>query len=195
MQQQPGVVSTAASTVAQKAEEVGATASEEARAVARDAKFHAQHIVHESRESLRAEASTQATRLAATLRDVGQQLRSMAQSQPEGGVAVNMTEQLAETTAHLAQRLDDGGIDAALTDAARFARRRPALFLASAMGAGFAVGRLLKAADTHSLMETARESNDASATAQSEPTGTWSAGEPPELGGASALDLRDRPTR
>jgi len=193
--EEPGAVAGAASMVAEKAEEVGATVSEEARAVAQDAKYHAQRMVHESRESLRAEASTQATRLAATLRDVGEQLRSMAQSQPDGGVAVNMSQQLSETATRIANRLDDGGIDAALADVKGFARRRPALFLVGAMGAGFAAGRLLKAADTHSLMETARESNDeAGAPALSETTGSWAAGEQAALGTASAVDLRNRTT-
>jgi hypothetical protein len=71
-----------------------------------------------------------------------------------------MGRQLADTATRAADKLETGGVDATLADLKRFARRRPGLFLMGAMGAGFAVGRLLKAADTHSLMEAAHQSSD-----------------------------------
>ena len=74
----PGSASTAASTLAEKAGEVRSVASDEVRGVAQDAKYHARQVAHESRESLRSEASNQAARVAATLRDIGGQLQSMA---------------------------------------------------------------------------------------------------------------------
>jgi len=84
----------------------------------------------------------------------------MADTQPGGGVAIDMGRQLADTATRAADKLETGGVDAALADLKRFARRRPGLFLMGAMGAGFAAGRLLKAADTHSLMEAAQHSGD-----------------------------------
>ncbi len=90
----------ATSTVVEKAGEVGSAISGEARNVAQDAKHHARQVAHESRESLRSEASNQATRVASTLRELGGQLHSMAQSQTGGGVAVDMSQQL--TTPRLA---------------------------------------------------------------------------------------------
>ena len=153
-------VNEATSALAEKAGEVGAAVSDEARNVAQDARDHARQMAFESRESLRSEASNQAARLASTLREIGGQLRSMADTQPGGGVAVDMGRQLADTATRAAHKLETGGVDATLADLKRFARRRPGLFLMGAMGAGFAAGRLLKAADTHSLMEAAQHSGD-----------------------------------
>ncbi len=156
----PGPASEATSTLVEKAGEVRSTLSDETRNVAQDAKEHARQMAHESRESLRSEASNQAARLASTLRDVGGQLRSMAQSQPAGGMAIDVSRQLADAATRVAEKLDTGGVDAGLSDIKRFARRRPGLFVVGAIGAGFAAGRLLKAADTHSLMDAAQPATD-----------------------------------
>ena len=89
--------------------------------------------------------------------DVAGQLRAMAKSQPGGGVAVDLGHHLADSATRAADKLDSGGVDAVMTDVKRFARRRPAMFLAGALGAGFAAGRLLKAVDTHALLEAASD--------------------------------------
>jgi len=146
----------AKSTLVEKASGVGSSLNDETRAVAAEAKDHARQVVHESRESLRSEASNQAARLATTMRDVSGQLSSMAQSQPGGGMAVDVSRQLSDAAKRAADKLETGGIDDVLTDLKQFARRRPGLFLVGAIGAGFAAGRLLKAADTHSLMQAAQ---------------------------------------
>jgi hypothetical protein len=89
------------------------------------------------------------------LREVGDQLTAMAASQSGGGVAVDVSRHLAETAAQAAKKLD-GGVDATLADLKGFARRRPGLFLLGAIGAGFAAGRLIKAADSHAIIEAAK---------------------------------------
>jgi vacuolar-type H+-ATPase subunit H len=140
-----------------KAGEVGATAEKEARALAHDASYEAKRMVGETREQLRSQATQQTSRLAGTLRDVGSQLHEMASADGAGdGMVANATEQLAGTTTRLAERLDGGGFENAVEDVKRFARRRPGLFVLGAVGAGFAVGRLLKATDTHALVEHAK---------------------------------------
>jgi len=53
-----------------------------------------------------------------------------------------------------------GGIDQSLADVKRFARRRPGMFLAGAMGAGFLMGRLLRSTDMHSVMDAAKHANN-----------------------------------
>jgi hypothetical protein len=45
----------------------------------------------------------------------------------------------------LASRIEQGGLDGLLNDVSRFARRRPGVFLAAAAGAGFLIGRLVRA--------------------------------------------------
>jgi hypothetical protein len=156
----PGTVSEATSTLVEKASEVGSSISDQTRNVAQDAREHARQMAHESRESLRSEASNQAARLATTMRDIGGQLRSMAQSQSGGGMAVDVSRQLSDAANRAADKLETGGVDEVLADVKRFARRRPGLFLVGAVGAGFAAGRLLKAADTHSLMGAARNTDE-----------------------------------
>jgi hypothetical protein len=94
----------------------------------------------------------------------------MAQSQTGGGVAVDMSRQLADTASRVADKLETGGVDATLADVKSFARRRPGMFLAGAIGAGFVVGRLLKAADTHSLMEAAKDEHGDGAPALPQPS-------------------------
>jgi hypothetical protein len=161
----PGSPSEVASTLAEKASDVRSAATDEARGVAQDAKYHARQVAYESRESLRSEASNQAARVASTLRELGGQLQSMAQSQTGGGVAVDVSRQLAGTASRVADKLETGGVDATLADIKSFARRRPGMFLVGAIGAGFAVGRLLKAADTHSLVEAVKGDDHAAGAA------------------------------
>ena len=43
-----------------------------------------------------------------------------------------------------ASRLEDRGIEGVVDDVARFARRRPGVFLLAAAGAGFVVGRFVR---------------------------------------------------
>jgi hypothetical protein len=156
----PDSTGTAATTLVDKANEVRSVAGDEARGVAQDAKYHARQVAHETRESLRSEASNQAARVASTLRDIGGQLQAMAASQSGGGPAVDMSRQLADAATRVADKLETGGVDATLAEVKSFARRRPGLFLVGALGAGFVTGRLLKAADTHSLMEAAKDRSD-----------------------------------
>ena len=156
----PRSTSGATSTLVEKTDEVRSVVADEARGVAQDAKYHARQVAHESRESLRSEALNQAARVASTLRDIGGQLQSMAESQTDGGTAVDMSRQLAGAATRVADKLETGGLDSALGDVKGFARRRPGVFLVAAMGAGFVAGRLLKAVDTHSLMEAAKDTNE-----------------------------------
>jgi hypothetical protein len=158
---QGGAASDVATTAKDQATEVASSAADEAKVVAHDAAAHARRLVGETRGQLRTQASEQTDRLTQTLKDMSQQLRSMADGNgPASGMVGDLTSQLASTTSKLATRLDEGGLDAALGDVKRFARNRPVLFLAAAAGAGFMAGRLLKAADTHALTEAMKTSDD-----------------------------------
>jgi hypothetical protein len=85
---------------------------------------------------------------------MGDQLRAMSRGEasPDSRVT-SMTSQLADTVSNAAGRLSDGGLDGAIADVKRFARNRPGMFLLGALGAGFVVGRVVKAVDTGSLMQ------------------------------------------
>jgi hypothetical protein len=133
---------------------LGATPAEQ------DAAAHARQLVDETRGQLRTQASEQTDRLTGTLRDIAGQLRSMAEGKgATTGVVGDVTSQLASTAQRAAGRLDEGGLDAMMADVKRFARNRPGVFIAAAVGAGFVAGRLIKAADTHALIDAAKPSD------------------------------------
>jgi hypothetical protein len=146
-----------ASTAKDRAAEVSGAAGAEVKAVAQDAAAHARQLVDETRGQLRTQASEQTDRLTGTLRDVAAQLQSMAEGRGAAtGVVGDVTSQLASTAQRAASRLDEGGLDAMVADVKRFARNRPGVFIAAAVGAGFVAGRLIKAADTHALIDAAK---------------------------------------
>ena len=53
-------------------------------------------------------------------------------------------DQAREKLSTFAERLDQDGPQALMTDLAAFARRRPGIFLLGAAGAGFVVGRIVR---------------------------------------------------
>jgi hypothetical protein len=159
VQPQGGGAADVASTAKDRAVEVSGVAGEEARAVAQDAAAHARKLVDETRGQLRTQAADQTERLSGTLREVADQLRSMVDGRGAGpGMVTDVASQLASTAQRTASRLDEGGLDEIVADVKRFARNRPGVFIAAAVGAGFVAGRLIKAADTHSLIEAAKSS-------------------------------------
>jgi hypothetical protein len=151
-------------TAKERAGDVATTTSEEAKAVAEDAREQARRLVDQSREQLRAQASDQTTRLAGTLRDIGDQLHDMARGEgaPQGFVS-DVTNQLAATAHRTSARLEVDGLDGAIADVKRFARNRPGVFLLGALGAGFAIGRLAKAVDTRAIVDAAKGEDERSA--------------------------------
>jgi hypothetical protein len=150
-----------ATTAKEQAGAVAETSKEELKTVARDAKEQARDVLGQSREQLRGQANEQARRLSETLTDVSRQLSGMArgESAPQGLVA-DVTNQLASSAEQLGQRLQTGGLEGALDDVKRFARQRPGVFLAAALGSGIVVGRLLRSVDTHALLEAAKPGTD-----------------------------------
>jgi hypothetical protein len=108
----------------------------EASTVADEARYQAGEVAHEAREQagelvatarhrLHDQADAQAARLADSMRGVGSELASMADSSehPDSGVA----------------------------DVRRYARRYPGRFLLGAAAAGFVIGRFLRNVDTEVL--------------------------------------------
>lgn len=149
--------SAVAGTVKEQASSVAETATAQAREVAGEARNQLHEVVTRSRSQLQSTASEQSERVAQTLQDIGQQLRGMQRGEgAPSGVVADVTEQIASTVERTAQRLQDGGLEGALDDARRLARQRPGLFLLGALGAGIAVGRLVRATDTKAIAEAAK---------------------------------------
>jgi hypothetical protein len=71
--------------------------------------------------------------------------------------------QLGDRATRMGESFQEGGYRALAGDLSRFARSSPGLFLLSAAGAGFAVGRVVRNADRHALTEAATSTPPASA--------------------------------
>jgi len=152
-----------ASTAKDRTADVAATAGDELRATTREAKDHARDLVNQTRDQLRSQASDQTSRLAGSMREMSQQLDSLARGDGAApGMVSDVVNQLASTVRRGAERLESGGFDATVADLKRYARRRPGMFLLGAVGAGFVAGRLVKAVDTHAVMDAARNQGDSS---------------------------------
>jgi len=150
--------SEAASTAVARTSEVAGTATEGARQVASEASRQASQLtsealssarglVGEATGSLRDQAGQQTERAASGLRTLSDQVRALAEGRPdEAGPAGDYARQAGEKLQQVAERLESGGLEGALSDLQAFARRRPGVFLLGAAAAGFAVGRLVRGA-------------------------------------------------
>jgi hypothetical protein len=148
----------------QRASDVAAAAGTEARNVVDEVKERAHDALGETREKLRVEATAQGRRVAAAMRDLGDQLEAMAHGESTQGWLPDVSRRAAGTLAKTADQIEERGPEAALADLKNFARRRPGVFLAGAVGLGFVVGRMIRAADTRALVAAAKD-DDAGSTA------------------------------
>ena len=145
--------------------DVASTAKEEASGVVQDAKGQARRIAGESREQLRQQATEQAHRLAQSIRDVGDQLHGMASGgRAPSGLVADVTQHASSSAHRMAQKLDQNGIDGVVSDVKRFARERPLVFIAGALGAGLLAGRLFRSLDTSAIAQAAKPNGESSQT-------------------------------
>lgn len=137
-----GAAAVAGATKAQAGEVVGA-ARGEVRNVADNAKQQARRTVDETTTQLRTQAEEQTVRLAHTFGALADELRTMSDAGGEG-VAHDYARQASESLDRVGARLAGEGVDGVVADLRRTARNRPGLFLLGALGAGVAVGRLVR---------------------------------------------------
>lgn len=134
------------STAQGAAGEVASTAGEQARSLAHEARSEARHVTEDVQERLREEADEQARRTSENLRRWSEELSSMAENGDPGSPVSGVVRQVAQSGRGAADFLDRRGVEGLVEETKRFARRRPVAFLAGAAVAGFAVGRIIKAA-------------------------------------------------
>jgi hypothetical protein len=144
---------TVASGAADAAKDVAGTVKEQASQVTAEAGKQVRQLWGQAQSELTEQASTQQQRLAGGLRDLGDQLRSMAQRSDQSGVAVDVAHQAADKAHQVADWFDNRDPGSVLNEVRRFARQRPGTFLAIAVGAGLVAGRLARnlAADPDEL--------------------------------------------
>ncbi len=133
-----------ASSAAGQAKDVTQTAKQQVEVVASEARDHARHLAHRTKEELRAQADERASQFSESLRDVGSQLRSLANGNAQEGMVADVSRDLGHRVQGFADRIEQGGIDGVLDDVRRAARRHPGMFLAGAAAAGFLAARMFR---------------------------------------------------
>jgi hypothetical protein len=141
----------------QATKDVAATAGQEAKRVTREAKDQVSQLVGQTRSDLQSQAATQQTRAASGLRDLSDQLRTMADSTEQDGMARGLVDDVARRAGDAASWLDQRDPGSILEEMRTFARRRPGAFLAIAAGVGVVAGRL-----SRSLVDEARDESSGS---------------------------------
>src|SRR5580693_2151196 len=135
----------------QTGKHVADVAREQASGVAMEAGRQGRDLLHQAQGQLEEQAAQGQQRLADQLLSLSDELRSMADASGQGGMAASLASQAAVRARHAGQWLDDRKPSQVADEMQSFARRRPAVFLALAVGAGLVAGRLtrgLKDADS-----------------------------------------------
>jgi hypothetical protein len=123
---------------------VAGVAKDEAGNVATEATRQAKDILGQTRAEISQQAADQQQRVAGGLRSLGTELGSMAERSDESGVATDLARQASARAHDLADWLEQRDPGSLLDEVKTFARRRPGAFLAIAVGAGLAAGRLTR---------------------------------------------------
>jgi hypothetical protein len=127
----------------QAAADVRNTAAEQAQRVGAEARAQAGNVAAEVRDKLGKQAYAQNDRLVNGIRQTADQLDEM-RGDRAGSPAATVVSRVADGGRQLADYLDRNGPEGVLAEIQDFARRRPGAFLATAVVAGFVVGRLGK---------------------------------------------------
>jgi len=164
---------------------VAQTAKEGASRVADETKSQARRLASQATEELREQAAEQQQRVAAGLRSAGDELRTMAEASSGQSVASEAVQQAAQRATSVAAWLENRDPGSLLEEVKRFARRRPAPFIAIAIGTGIVAGRLTRALAESSASEASGPSGQHAAggsptvtspNSGSASMGSWSAG-------------------
>ncbi|WP_433127562.1 hypothetical protein ACQPWW_32145 [Micromonospora sp. CA-240977] len=137
-----------ASRVGQQATQAGGqvahAAAEQGGQVAAEARRQARQLTGEAGGQLRDQAQQQQQRAAGGLRDLGQNLSSMAERDGDSGLAGQVVRKAADAAQQAAGWLDEREPGEVLDEVRTYARRNPGTFLAGAAVAGLLVGRLTR---------------------------------------------------
>jgi hypothetical protein len=125
------------------AADVKDTTQEQAQRVAAEAKTQARNLASDLRDKASEQARTQNDKLVTTIRETAGHLDEM-RGDRQDSPAATIVSRVADSGRHFADYLDQRGPEGVLDDVQNFARRRPGAFLATALVAGFVVGRLGK---------------------------------------------------
>jgi hypothetical protein len=128
----------------QTGKHVADVAREQASGVAMEAGRQGRDLLHQAQGQLEEQAAQGQQRLADQLLSLSDELRSMADASGQGGMAASLASQAASRVRTAGQWLDGRDPGQVAHEMQSFARRRPAAFLALAVGAGLVAGRLTR---------------------------------------------------
>lgn len=120
------------------------SAKQEASMVAEQAKDKAADLLGDLGNDVREQAAVQQRKVAANLRDISDEFRSMLDSSQATGTASTLVDQAAHHSGQAAQWLDTREPGDLVEEVKSFARRRPGAFLGIALGAGLLAGRITR---------------------------------------------------
>lgn len=134
-----------AQDAASRAGEVAGTAKEQAATVVAEAKTQARDIVGEVKGQVSEQANSQRDRLSSALHSLAEELQDLLDGRgAKDGLASDLAQRASDRARGLATHLEGRDVSDLLEDARRFARTRPAAFLAGAAAAGVLAGRLTR---------------------------------------------------
>ncbi|MDQ1683994.1 MAG: hypothetical protein QOC82_731 [Frankiaceae bacterium] len=176
-----------AGTAKDQAVQVASTAKEQGAQVVGEAVDQTRALVGQATEQLNAQATEQTQRLTDNLRQVAEQLQTMAGAGEHGSTAHSLVSEAASRTHSVASYLDGKQPGDLVGDLQHLGRRRPGTFLLGAALAGFAIGRLANAVRKASTPDTPSTELGGPATAAGGDSlpGVYPSG-PPLVGGAGA---------
>jgi hypothetical protein len=128
----------------QTGKHVADVAREQATGVAMEAGRQGRDLLQQAQAQLEEQAAQGQQRLANQLLSLGDELHSMAGAADQGGMATDLASQAAWRIRNAGQWLDGRTPGQVADEVQSFARRRPAMFLALAAGAGLVAGRLTR---------------------------------------------------
>jgi hypothetical protein len=127
----------------QAAADVANTATDAAKDVAQQTTAQAKDLLGKTRTQLNEQAATQQNSLVETLRDLGDQLSGMADTDQDG-TAVQLVTQARDHVKQAADWLDQRDPGDVVNELRELGRRRPGAFLLGSAAAGVLAGRLTR---------------------------------------------------
>jgi hypothetical protein len=139
-------VSDTAAAARDSAKDVAGEAVTQAKVVAGEARRQVSTLVDQTKGELSKQADDRTKQAAGGLRTFAGHVDALASGHPEqSGPLAGLLDEARDRATTYADRLESGGPRQLAADVSDFARRRPIVFLAVAVGAGFVAGRLARA--------------------------------------------------
>ena len=151
-------------TAAGAASDVAQTAKSEASNVVGEVTQQAKNLIGQTQSELRGQVTNQQSALAGKLNGWASELGSMASKSDESGQMSDLAQEASRRVGEISHWLDNHEPGDVLEEVKRFARRRPATFLAIAAAAGVVAGRVTRGAvAANTSVDSGRESTPARA--------------------------------